>query len=536
MSTHFSNHAMTILIAEDEALTRMGVSYFISKMGGYVIVGEATNGSEALEKVLLLKPDVMILDMKMPVMTGLEVLERLHELEYSETRILVLSGYDDFKFVRNALCNGAKDYLLKPSTFEQLRDALERIQGEIEIDSTRKEEERKQSNLIHQSYPIMLGQFYRAMIEQRLEENLFAEKQRLFNLPATEYCVCLASPDHLYSLRARETNSEVDLLDTNITNRLLQCIHKYELSYASAFPLATGVYAIVFAVKDCELEVLVKHVRHIRDDLVEQIGSSVTISIGSYVSLHKLHESYNDAMQKLKQRIFMGDSSIIKQYISTDGELNIELPTDFAKQFLHAIKYRDNISADMLMNSLFIDNRRKNIPREEWLRFCYDIALEVTNLMGNYCLGQNENSHMLESIREISVLTSIHDIKDWLQNIVKTTMDHIHASAYGQPLIIRKALTYIEEHYKENITLSDLANHVALSLNYFSTLFKQETGRTVLESISRRRIEEAKRLLAVSPLNISEIAFQLGYDNPRYFSEVFHRYEGITPTQYRKSL
>jgi two-component system response regulator YesN len=156
------------------------------------------------------------------------------------------------------------------------------------------------------------------------------------------------------------------------------------------------------------------------------------------------------------------------------------------------------------------------------------------NVLRDFEVFSSERTSFFEKSAEIPNLTSAEDIRYFVTCNLREVATMIRSMNTGPSIAIRKAISFINDHYADRIALQDVARYTCLSPNYLSQLFKQETGRSFLEYLTHCRIEAAKRLLVQSNLTISEIAFKLGYDMPSYFSEVFKKSEGLTPSQYRK--
>jgi len=522
-----------VLIADDEQLTRIGIRYFITKMAEYEVVDEAINGQETLEKILMLNPDIVLLDIKMPLYSGLEVLESLHKIKHP-AKIILLSGYDDFHFAQKALKYGACDYLLKPTTYENLLEAFSKVKTMIQNEKTVQDKMKVTEKYKDGALSLFLPQFFLRIIKKEFTDREYNEKLDLFEIPYSDMRVILVGPDRMFSLRTDSSEEMYNVIITKIIYQINEYIRTKGLKYSCSFLIEKDTLALVLFTEECSNKDVTNFVRDLREHLNAILGMTSTISMGKEFPLINASESYADARKKLNQRFFVGENRIIFELDQHSADDKIQC-ADFEKAILNAIRYQDMKGTKALIDEFYHHLDSKRIPKEEWLRFCYEISFSISNLIQDYSMD-NEPDGLIDEIGIIAGLSSVHDVKDWLSKIITDAAMLLQGGGSEQPLIIRKAMKYIENHYKEHISLTELADHVSLSLNYFSSLFKQTTGKTVLEYITCRRMLEAKRLLKYTQLNVSEIAYQLGYINPRYFSEVFQRNENMTPTQYRKSL
>ena len=519
---------LTLLICDDEKLSRKGICYYISQLEGFEVVSEASNGVEAIEKIQKYLPDIMIIDMKMPHMNGVEVLERLQAIGYEKTKVLVLSAFDEFEFAQQAMHFGACDYLLKPTNIHLLEKVLTKIKMKILREKDIKQKVEDHSQLVEYSNLILLSDFYKSIITGSMDKTDIETKRIFFKLPNGSYQIVLLSPDRLFFIKK---NSSL------FTENILYYIHDFmgntNIEAWGTFVTSLSIFVLVTP-QLCEKNSTIALAKNLQHFVGEKLSSTVSVAIGKPCNLNNLNDSFEKTKSILQQRFFLGEKLLLseKKEVKVD---NLIIPEDFEETILNSVRYKDEKLGIHVINNIFVTTEHRHIKREEWLKFCYNISFEIRSMLDNYSI-ESGNEELANDIMEIANLSTKYDMREWLIQLIKESIIRIHDVPSGQPLIIRKALSYIGDHYKENISLQDVANYVSLSLNYFSNLFKQTTGQTVLECISRRRIQEAKRLLKTTNQNISEIAFLLGYDSPRYFSEVFSRYEGKTPSNYRKSL
>jgi two-component system response regulator YesN len=171
---------------------------------------------------------------------------------------------------------------------------------------------------------------------------------------------------------------------------------------------------------------------------------------------------------------------------------------------------------------------------DAWKHFSYHLLELAYTVLADLEVFSNERLKFLEKSGEIPGLVSAQDIRYFVTHNLVEIATLIRSMNTGPSIAIRKAISYINDNYANRIALQEVAHYTCLSPNYLSQLFKQETGKSFLEYLTQCRVVAAKKLLVQSNLTISEIAFKLGYDMPSYFSEVFKKSEGLTPSQYRK--
>lgn len=521
-----------ILIADDEQLTRIGIRYFISMMQNYEVIDEAVNGREALEKIYKLNPDIIILDIRMPIKSGLEVLEDINNSNHP-AKVIILSGFNDFLYAQKGIKYGACDYLLKPTSYDNLFETLERVKkiiNEEKMIKNKLEDIRRISSL---NLKYFLSQFYVQLIKENINFDEYKEKLNTLGIEHDEVIVMILGLDKYYHLKYNYPEEIFNQNVNRINNHINEYLESLEMKYSRSF-ICENTFTVVLFTNEFKEEDIKKIVIKLREYLNNNSGYTFSISVGIKVTLNQLAKSYENAKKKLDQRFFLGDNRVfyeLENFCNGD-KINCK---EYISNILEAIKQQNINSIKNITDDYFRILKKLKIAKEEWLRFCYEITLSVSELIENYSIHGN-NINIIQKINIISNLSSQNDVKDWLLTFLNDAVKCFQGEISLKPLIIRKAIKYLEDHYKGQLSLLDLSKHVSLSTNYFCSLFKKYTGKTVLEYLTYRKILEAKRLLRSTRKTVSEIAYELGYTNPRYFSEVFLRHEGITPTNYRKTL
>ncbi|NQT58745.1 MAG: response regulator [Bacteroidetes bacterium] len=522
-----------VLIADDEQLTRIGIQYFISMMDDFEVVAEAVNGFDVLEKVYKFNPDIIVLDIKMPLCSGLEVMEELHDLT-NPPKVILLSGFNDFQYAQKALKFGACDYLLKPTSYEKLDETFLRVKQIIKNERVLLDNLHASEKYSSKTLSFFLPQFYLKIIKQELQKKDYNEKVKLFDIPFKDALIVLIGPINAIRSHPDSNGTISDIMITKYNRIVNDFISEKVMKFSKSIIVEKDIFSILLFPDECADFKTKEFIHELKSFFYKSLQMSVTIAIGKKINLYAISESYKDSQKKLKQRFFLGDNIIIWEVDEKPAIDKINC-SDFEKSIFTAVKNQDLESVEKILTNYFVKLSKFRIQKEEWLRFCYEITLSISNFVGNYSLNSETGSFVAE-IGMITNLSSVQAVKDWISILLQDAIKHFQRSVSEQPLIIRKTMKYIEKHYNKHISLAELADCASLSLNYFSNIFKQSTGKTVLEYITCRRMLEAKRLLKNTLLNISEISYELGYVNPRYFSEVFARCENMTPSQYRKTL
>lgn len=501
---------MKVLLVDDDKIIRYGLKKIIEKSGDtFTVVGEANNGLTALDMITNTKPDIVITDIKMPVMDGLELITKIKENKI-KCKVIALSGFDEYKFVRESLKNGAIDYLLKPIDNQDLINLLNSAKKDIEDEEIAMNE---YVNDIESSKNI---------INEKILNKLLSN-------------------------------------DENIDENLIEKINKLDIS---EFKIA------IISFKVLKENNISKLLNEIKISLVEKINViSDNIIICEYekniVLVYKCE--FNDKINKLLELIIMGKKNIIyyMDYIKS-GNIKQEYDKGIGEILQNfygeEIKYVDMLSS----------NNQKDID-EIYIKLISNIELlDKNNLVKNFevifkLLKQNQVSpkvtiHLLNKLIDVCKLkiddfNKVYEENQFIQGVVmkdyiyyiknleegkkdiinffSDLIDNIKKTREGRSdRIIEFAKDYIKENYNKSISLSDVANKVYLNPNYLSELFKKKAGKNFIEYLVELRISVAKEKLKVPGIKIYEVANEVGYKEQVSFNRAFKRIVGISPKEY----
>ena len=513
--------AISILVADDEHLVRKGIRHLLADQPGYRVVADATNGEEALQKARELKPDIIILDVKMPVMDGLETLKQLNQLSPG-SKTIILSGHNDFTFAQKALKFGANDYLLKPTNLQELMAALEKAKTHI------LEEKDTQANL-SSGMSAITEQFYLSLLRNEFQGADISEKLESLAVREKSASVLLISYDDRYRLQSEKSKQEYRRLCIDLKQRIKTYLDR---KIQREIPVLHLDYLECVVVHFSSLQPEAKELAKL---ILKNVESAYpfTVAVGTERSMPLINESYGDAREKIKNRLLIGGRRVICEAAGGATE-QPSYPEDIEKLITRAIRFGDCDQVKTAAKTMFDKVARHLTSPKAWEHLSYHLLELSYSVLTDLEVFSDERISFFEVSGEISNLTSAEDMRYFVTRNLLDIASLIRSMNTGPSIAIRKAISYINDNYADRIALQDVAQYTCLSPNYLSQLFKQETGKSFLEYLTHCRVEAAKKLLVQSNLTISEIAFKLGYDMPSYFSEVFKRSEGFTPSQYRK--
>lgn len=532
-----------IFLVEDEVVMRNGIKNNIPwEKEGLLFAGEASDGELAYPLIKKVQPDILITDIRMPFMDGLELSE-LVKKEFPRIKIIILSGYNEFDYAKQAIHIGVTDYLLKPITASKLLEAVKKVAEVIE-------REREEENMLER---------YRL----EMAENTVLDRQRLFKDLVTSRISFKEALERGEQLGMELSASFYQLMLFKLipsgpssvwSDRVLSCQEAIEermegRQHILVFDRGEEGWAFILT-GESEQEVE----RRTRDcaaglgDLVRTYKDIQFFgSIGGCVNrLGDLQQSYGQAGRAFASRFFSEMNQVVsysemEQVYSAAGEAIDIHSVDGSKvnrrTLEHFLKQGTVEEAASFVEEYFQNIGEKNYHsfmfRQYIIMDCYlcartfleELGMDMKNL-------PREVTDMEGTLKESH---SMETLKERLVSLFKETMslrDGQTASKYSQ--VLEEAMAFIRENYaKEEISLNTVASRVNISPSYFSSIFSQEMGVTFVEYLTSVRMERAKELLMCSNMKTSEIGYEVGYKDSHYFGYLFKKTVGCTPKEYR---
>ncbi len=528
-----------VFLCEDEFVVREGIKNNIDWAGnGYEFTGEASDGELALPLIRKLEPDIIITDIKMPFMDGLE-LSRIVKKELPSAEIVILSGYEEFDYAKQAISIGVAQYLTKPISGDDLLRELDTLREKI----IKSKEERA----------------LKEQFKKEMEENERRERSELFNylvsgnstvtdlldkagklgmdLSAMWYNIILLfiKSEHHEIEEYSKSSVTIDELIDKITKDM-GCI-SFDRDLEGRAILIMGDSEETILSKQQELigrfEDVFKDYSHVR--YFGGIGRPVN-------RLSRLNASFDDAGCALANRFFVSESAFYfaGQNVPRESgsDVKLDMSTIDAKridksnvQKFLKLGNRDELTfyVSEFVNSVGADAFNSYIFRQY---IAMDVFFAVSSFIEE--LGRKKQA---EPVKEVTkeVLESADSVSAYIKDVIGSALDCRDSVATNRYMeIVDEAIKYIEENFDdEDLSLNQLASHVNVSPNHLSTIFSQQTGQTFIKYLTEYRMNKAKEMLKCTSMRSSEISEAVGYKDPHYFSYMFKKTVGMTPTNYR---
>jgi len=540
-----------VVLVDDEILTREAIGENTPwEEAGFTLAGTAENGKEAIKVIESVRPELVITDITMPVMNGLDLTKYIKE-NYPDTSVIIISGYNEFEYAKKALSYGVMEYLLKPFTPDELIDILnkaredlsKRIGEEEEIESLKAEQEINKSKL--------QKLFVKDLLEGRATSRNLISQMENFGMSAVHkyqavVFVTISNAGTFYVNQKQNADDGDELLHFAIANIIGELIEGMDGILQFIGTDEKGIY--VFSADSVpELKERIDHVgQQIVGNIRKYLHVEISLIIGRFVEdITDWSISYNSARKTMKN-VFSNTKDIIiyaeerenKEVAAGDKDEEVLLTT-YADGIIECLKQGDSKKLHSDSNRLFAELRDCHRERNDILfriqNIAFAILMQLKTILDPASQLRAQNHEFFQNIqhcRHISELEQqFNEFLDFIQDQLLVSYMSVNQKLAFQ------AKDYIEKNYtREDLTLNDVCTYLGMSPSYFSVVYKNETGETFGETMTRVRMERAKELLHDPARKNYEIAELVGFADPHYFGSVFKKYTGMTPTEYGKKL
>jgi two-component system response regulator YesN len=543
-----------LILAEDEEDVREGVIGQIDWAHyGFEIVEQAENGREAADAIDRLLPDVVVTDIQMPFMNGLQLAEWIRD-RHPNTKIIILTGYDEFEYAQKAIKLQIDEYILKPFSSQELIDVLLKVRATIEAEIAEKENVFVLSEHYRKSLPVLREQFLSSLVSRKLRMNEINEKSSEYgiDLHGKWFQASVISVDYIRPERETagiSAGKQISLRDTGEKNLQLFAVLNIadELctkhNFGRVFIHRDEVVLLSICDAGEEAEITVKTF-----EILEEIRQNVqrflklTVTAGSGTVCHSpamLFNSFGDAMQALDYRLILGNNRVI-WIEDVESRSNTLLAYDELTQqsLIRTIKMGTVQELKEVVEELFGGLDAEQVSTQDYQIFLLEIITSILRVAKES--GSDAARFIgsgISSLTEINKFNSMSEAKQWIITICSRLMDSIaleRQSSYK--LLIDEAKEYIRSHYEESdISIGKVCQHLHISTGYFSSIFKKEMKMTFVSYLLQIRLEAAKELLRSTELKAFEIAEKIGFADPNYFSFCFRKKYGQSPKEYKNS-
>ncbi len=533
--------ALKVFLAEDESVVREGLRDNIPwQQFGYQFVGEAGDGEMALPLIRKTRPVVLITDIKMPFMDGL-ALSHIVGQEFPEMKIIIISGYDDFEYARQAIQEGVEQYLLKPITRRTLQKTLTEVKEKIESEQEQKNYLNKYQDDMHEYEQFFLRTFFEKVFAGQIPvQEIYEEAQKhSLDINAPFYNLVLID------VKEKENRKKAGEVCQKCYEELMRFLLRFS-NYYLVFRWNIDIYGVMIKGEEENIaertDKCMEGIAQICAQYEEEIDWHA--AAGSPIErFSQLSACYQKLNHIFNYRFFEPSKHILSE--KQADELSAENRKG-AFEVVDMNKTNPELIRSFLAKGQkeeageFVGNFLRGMEQALHSRIFWDYTLlnvrfAVLSYVAELGVTQDEflQSISVKDVQKMEI--SLENMRNYIEDMLTQAIccrDRENESQGRKTL--NKSLEYIEENYmRESLSLNEIAAAQEVSPNYFSAMFSQEMQMTFVEYVTRKRMEKARELLRDTDMRANEIALAVGYKNPHYFSFVFKKTQGCTPREYR---
>ena len=535
---------LKVLVVDDDIVTRTNMSTLLDwEKHGFELAGAAVNGENALQLIDGCPPDIVITDMSMPVMDGIVLIKSI-EHRYPHIKIIALSGYDDFDYVRQSMKEGAIDYLLKhklspESLLAALDAARQCILGERRVLADR----HRAIEQLASAKDILTREFIRKLLSgeftdpEKIENNL---RQLDINLDMKNLVVIAAEIDD-YSFM-EDTNSAGER--GKLIKAFLEIARDILNERTGTFVghIANGAFVIIFSFGDINSSAYIYNhitsaIERIKTSIKRYLNITACFGISSECrNITGLSGFYREAQSLLKERFYEGKDRILRRNNTektADRFISLDLKDE--RNLVLNIKSFERQEVHKIIGDIFnrivrekVDYQAVQMIAAELFNIASKIARECDVDFSGFVKGM--------PFKTLQKYDTAADIKEWILEIYDGLMKTLQAKApdsdYSE--ITKKAVSFIHANFRKNLSLNAAAEHIGVNSSYLSHVFKEDIGKGFVEYLNSIRIEKARMLIESGNVNLKSVVGKLGFSNYNYFFKVFKEFTGMTPLEYEE--
>ncbi|MFO7160840.1 MAG: response regulator, partial [[Clostridium] cellulosi] len=510
---------------------------------GFEICGEAANGEVAIQIRRDSMPDIVITDMSMPVMNGIELIDYIVE-NFSNIKVIALSGYDEYDFIRQSMKNGAIDYILKHKLDAgTLLNVLNIARHLIIHDKEENENKCRLQKQIMNSRNVMVKEFIYQLalggideideIKQKIDElNIDLELNNLV-------VVVVEIDDFLFLQEKLQAKGMIKLISSfmDISTEILKDMGKSVISN-----IENERFIIIFSLGNMRSDLqihdyIMTAINRIRTSIKRYLNITAYFSISNtFDSIQDLHRYYKKAVEALEGKFYKGKNIVIQGEIKSETEkeiLNLEVEDE--KTIVSSLKTLDKQSLENCIKKIFDNLLVCKVSQRSIKMICAEL-INIVNKVARESGIDIKSIYQNEDIPydEMKKYETIEDVKQWIIGIYDKLFKLIEVSnidpSYSETT--KKALEFIQRNYGNNISLNDAADYIGISSSYLSRVFKKDCNKGFNEYLNYIRVEHAKQLIESGDYKLKDIVKKVGFNNYTYFFKVFKDFIGMTPQDY----
>ena len=530
------NQYSVLLVDDEEEVYQVIMKKLDWESMGFHIAGYARNGVEALEMAEELQVDVVMTDIKMPYMDGLTLCKKLKE-NYPKIRVIIFSGFDEFEYAREAIKIEAEEYILKPINANELREVFERIKVNLDKEMDEKRNIDKLREYYMESLPVLQENFYTSLIDGRIP-------QKAIEKYAINYQIRLVGPYYVVTvLHISTSNQEEQALDPFLMSVSVKKLVEEQLEgewESRAVSYLGDIIVITQLAEETDITRFIDMMDKICKMAKRVCGARITAGIGHVCSQPgQIPLSYQGAKNATSYRVLYGNTRAIS-IAEIDPQENADVPWEepYIQKIFKKIKMGESEPLEKAIREFVEALSGCKMSLQKYQILIMELITEIFRFGANNQMNLEaifgDNSDVYTQAMQ---LESPEALEKWLQdNCLKMQRQVLNERYDTTKSFVARAIEYVEEHYADqDLSIETICGYLNVSAAYFSTVFKKETGKTFINYLTDYRMERAVELLLTQNEKTYVIAQKVGYSDPNYFSYVFKKQFGMSPSKYKTS-
>ncbi|WP_339233721.1 response regulator [Paenibacillus sp. FSL R5-0517] len=528
------SHLLSMVIIDDIPAVVEGIANDLPWEDHSIrIVGTAYNGAEGLKLIQETRPDIIVTDIRMPKLNGIEMVEKA---KLTGSKLIFISGYSDFNYAQQVVNLGGFDYILKPFTPDKLIETISRAREQLEQEQRDRVHLMDVEQKLRASMPFLRQDYLNLLVRYSAHPEVVKEKWNFLNIKMNESFFTIFVVEINTDFSSKAAINVVELQRFSLQNILEETLAKHKS--AVVFRDDHKRFVCIVNDDDTDLYGMLGIAEECRENVERNTRFTVSIGVGSCVEhIHELPLTYQQAVSSLAYTFYTGGNSVFAySNMEYDATIKIKFSSEKEQELIYVLRSGVTTRINEVLENIFGEWKdSQTLPTPEKIKvFWLELMLDLRNSLQEE-LSQEEIQFFERHLERLTYNTdSIAELQRIVAEICYRFCENIgQKQKETAHVVINQSLAYIREHLHLNESVADYAKQVHLSTSYYSNLFKKVTGQSVLQFVVSERIELAKKLI-LQGVALQEVALTVGYDERSYFSDVFKKKVGMSPSDFKK--
>jgi len=531
-----------VLVVDDEYYFRQALKVTLPwEELGFQIAGEAKNGEEALARMTEIEPDIVLVDINMPIMDGMEFIQHATRDE-RDAKFIVLTGQSEFAYAKQAMQLGVFNYVLKPIDEKELQDSLLDIKDLIEKERSVRVELNALKKQEKENIPVLKDRLLNEWLQGINVKIPSHTTERLhylgIQLNAPCYRVVVVDIDSIENFGSEQDKQIYKFAVQDIVLELITADYQFTSCYDT-----NDRFVMIMGSEEESIDKIELLCEAILKSVQKNLDCTVTIGVGNRCfDFESISVSYKEATYAMKHRFLLGGNRVIPHSLITESGMKASLfSVERRNRLLMCLRIGNVSETEAWISEFFRDAIAKNASMEmflvsglEMVSTCLEF-LDETSQSDDRIFREMAQSNIFHTFQNMD---SISQLESWIRIFILKALDHFHDKKQSSTVkVVEEAKAYIQGHYgNEELRIEDIAKNVHMNYNHLCYVFKRQTSITINEYLTELRIAKAKEMLDQGIQSVQYVASQVGYADANYFSKCFKKVIGVTPSNYIKNI